>query len=73
MDAIPTRAGEGSELITCPFCGETGFDAPGLKSHLQHGDCEAFNDTEGLPRLFVAGSPEKGSPGFFFAADRGAE
>jgi hypothetical protein len=29
--------------MTCPFCNEQGFDAIGLKLHLQSGWCEAFN------------------------------
>ena len=40
------------ESLACPFCGETGFDKAGLKSHLEHGDCEKYNDTESLRRLF---------------------
>ena len=38
--------------VTCPFCGETGFDKTGLKSHLEHGDCDKYNNLEGLNRLF---------------------
>ena len=37
--------------VTCPFCGETGFDKIGLKSHLEHGDCNLYNNIEGLNRL----------------------
>lgn len=37
--------------VTCPFCGETGFDLLGLKNHLHH-DCEAYAGVEELPRLF---------------------
>lgn len=40
-----------SKDLTCPFCGETGFDRIGLKSHLEHGDCEQYNDTAGLDRI----------------------
>lgn len=36
----------------CPFCGENGFDFPGLKSHLEHGDCEKYNTVETIHRLF---------------------
>ena len=40
-----------SKDLTCPFCGETGFDRAGLKSHLQHGDCNPYNETEILSRI----------------------
>jgi len=36
----------------CPFCGEDGYDKPGLKSHYDHGDCEAYNTTEIITRVF---------------------
>ncbi len=36
----------------CPFCGETDFDKPGLKSHLEHGDCTEYNNTESIKRQF---------------------
>lgn len=38
--------------VVCPFCGEGDFDLPGLKSHLEKGDCEPFENTERLKRLF---------------------
>lgn len=38
--------------LQCPFCGEAGFDKPGLKSHLEHGDCEEYNATDSLQRVF---------------------
>jgi len=41
-----------TKTLSCPFCGESGFDKPGLKSHLEHGDCEKYNETESLGRLF---------------------
>jgi hypothetical protein len=34
----------------CPFCGEDGFDLTGLKSHLQHGDCEVYEVLENPPK-----------------------
>ena len=37
---------------SCPFCGEGDFDKPGLKSHLEHGDCESWGNTESLQRIF---------------------
>jgi hypothetical protein len=40
------------EFITCPFCGEEDFDKPGLKSHLEHGDCEVWNNTERIKRMW---------------------
>jgi len=36
----------------CPFCGVPDFDKPGLKSHLEHGDCEEYNNTEVINRVF---------------------
>ena len=36
----------------CPFCGKKDFDRIGLKSHLTNGDCETFNNTENIERLF---------------------
>lgn len=38
--------------ISCPYCSEPDFDATGLKSHLLSGDCEEWNATETLTRLF---------------------
>ncbi len=38
--------------LACPFCKENDFDLPGLKSHLSHGDCAVYNDTENFERLF---------------------
>jgi hypothetical protein len=35
----------------CSFCREQGFDLIGLKSHLQNGDCERFENLERLRRL----------------------
>ena len=40
-------------FVCCPFCGEEDFDLIGLKSHLQHGDCEPFENTELMSRVFV--------------------
>jgi len=40
------------KLKPCPFCGETDFDLVGLKSHLDHGYCETYNETINLPRMF---------------------
>ena len=31
------------EYLVCPFCKELDFDMEGLKSHLEHGDCEIYN------------------------------
>lgn len=42
------------ELIKCPYCHEADFDLIGLKTHLHHGDCEAFNLTETRQRLFAS-------------------
>jgi hypothetical protein len=38
--------------LTCPFCGETGFDNIGLKSHIKHGDCKIFESLEDIDRIF---------------------
>lgn len=34
------------EDVSCPFCKEDGYDLGGLKTHLEHGDCDKFNETE---------------------------
>lgn len=40
------------EELICPFCGEGGFDAIGLKSHLTHNDCDEYKNTPvAAPRL----------------------
>jgi hypothetical protein len=39
-------------IVKCPFCNEEGFDLEGLKSHLTNGDCEKFNITNNINRLF---------------------
>jgi len=36
--------------ISCPFCGEEGFDKIGLKYHLQH-YCEEYDKTEEMQKL----------------------
>ena len=38
--------------VICPFCKEKDFDLAGLKNHLEHGDCEIYNNLEYIPRLF---------------------
>lgn len=38
--------------VQCPFCGEMGFDLLGLKGHLEHGDCEPYNELETPHRWF---------------------
>jgi hypothetical protein len=40
------------ENIICPFCKEADFDLVGLKSHLEHGDCETYNIISSMDRLF---------------------
>lgn len=47
----PAAAPSDSEDQSCPFCNERGFDLIGLKSHLQNGDCETFENLERLRRL----------------------
>lgn len=47
----PFDAG-GGDTIKCPYCAEPDFDAPGLKSHLLAGDCEVWDSTETLTRVF---------------------
>ena len=37
------------EDITCPFCGERGFDLVGLKTHIQV-YCADFEKVDNLPR-----------------------
>lgn len=46
----PGGGAEDGEGHVCPFCNEEGFDLIGLKSHLQHGDCEKFENLERLWR-----------------------
>jgi hypothetical protein len=36
----------GCTTIVCPFCKENDFDLGGLKTHLEHGDCQPYNTTE---------------------------
>jgi hypothetical protein len=38
--------------ISCPFCQEESFDLAGLKSHLERGDCESYNNIKILQRLW---------------------
>ena len=38
---------------TCPFCGETDFDAIGLKGHLTQEDCEEYRSIVPPPRPFA--------------------
>lgn len=40
-----------SPFLFCPFCHDTDFDLIGLKSHLDHGDCDVYNNTEYLQRI----------------------
>jgi len=44
--------GEVREDINCPFCGESEFDLIGLKSHFENGDCEKYNSTKSIERMF---------------------
>jgi len=37
---------EKSQMISCPFCGETDFDMIGLKRHLESGQCVIFNEVD---------------------------
>ena len=41
-----------NDEVSCPFCGEKGFDLIGLKSHFTNGDCEKYNEIESIERLF---------------------
>jgi hypothetical protein len=34
--------------LVCPFCRDDDFDAVGLKHHLTHGNCQAFERVESL-------------------------
>lgn len=40
------------KLLSCPFCNKSGFDKPGLKSHLKHIDCEEYHEVNETPRMF---------------------
>ena len=35
----------------CPFCADSGFDAAGLKSHIQNGECEVCEKVETIKRI----------------------
>lgn len=39
------------EDMACPFCGESNFDGPGLKGHLNNEDCEEYKTVEQPIRL----------------------
>src|SRR4051794_9538148 len=41
-----------SSDLRCPFCSEADFDDQGLKAHLEHGDCDAFEAIPRTNRLF---------------------
>ena len=41
-----------NELLCCPFCGEKDFDLEGLKGHLEHLDCEIYNNTKAPKRIY---------------------
>ena len=48
-----TKEGDVSatESVTCPFCGEDGFDLRGLKTHFEFGWCDAYENTERFPSM----------------------
>lgn len=39
--------------VSCPFCGEDGFDLYGLKTHFNMGWCEAFEAISEADRLSI--------------------
>lgn len=41
-----------AQNLQCPFCGDTDFDATGLKDHLANGRCDAWNELPLLQRVF---------------------
>lgn len=52
--------------VTCPFCGEGGFDRCGLKYHFERGHCEVYERTNEsnfngdvivIPKCIVCGDP----------------
>lgn len=43
----------GPTCKTCPWCSESDCDSVGLKSHLLHGDCQPFNKTEDIARVWT--------------------
>lgn len=60
-DTLLRLANQGSD-ITCQFCGETDFDAIGLKTHIARGWCETFEAIEAydlFARLRAAAEGEK--------------
>lgn len=42
----------GDQDVKCPFCGETGFDLIGLKSHIKKGECDACEALETITSPF---------------------
>lgn len=38
-------------MVSCPFCGKSGFSLAGLKGHLKHEDCEQFRNAPTPVRL----------------------
>jgi len=48
------------EMKTCPFCGEQEYDLVGLKFHLECGECEKYNETERVDRMFCSAIFKRG-------------
>lgn len=53
----PTPAGDETQLLHCPFCGDDDFDLIGLQYHLQRGWCEVYGTLQN-PNCIVL-SPKK--------------
>lgn len=49
--------------VTCPFCGEDGFDLYGLKTHFNMGWCEPFEAISEADRLSLPASLESQKEG----------
>jgi hypothetical protein len=47
--------------LNCPFCGEGDFDDSGLKIHLTHGHCDAFERVE-IVDIQTRKLPSEGNP-----------
>jgi len=43
---------EENQGITCPFCGDNGYDLTGLKGHLVY-DCEVYQNLESTIRRWI--------------------
>jgi hypothetical protein len=43
VDGLSLTESHCAANVICPFCGDGGFDAPGLAAHLAQGQCEQYD------------------------------